>query len=225
VNTLRQAAFIQIESEFITAGRSEVCQTVVQVKDERCRNQSAERDGRVAALKSPERIAADKKPRRHVVRGDAALAPGEREVAAQLAERAFSGQRHGGGLLRHGISVSYNRLNVNQSLTNQTLLIFDAGVVSDVRVCTLLRSSLHCANGINPKSVWLPVQKPLIERYSYTNYARATLGDIAAQYLVPVIDLAVQMRAEEGVLREQFSEVAYYTPGSPYPWRCHGCRT
>ncbi len=56
---------------------------------------------------------------------------------------------------------------------------------------------------------------------SDSNYARAALGDIAAQYLVPVIDLAVQMRAEEGVLREQLSEIAYYAPGSPCPWCCN----
>ena len=36
------------------------------------------------------------------------------------------------------------------------------------------------------------------------------LGDIAAHYLVPVIDLAVQMRAEAGILREQISEIAHY---------------
>src|SRR5271163_1591085 len=119
----------------------------MQVKDEGGRDQSAECDGRVAALKPPQRVTADKEPCGHVARGDAALAPGEREVAAQLAERTFGGQRHGGGLLRHGISVGYNRLNVNQSLTNQTLLIYETRVVSVVRVCTLQRSSLHCANG------------------------------------------------------------------------------
>ena len=56
---------------------------------------------------------------------------------------------------------------------------------------------------------------------SDSNYARAALGDIASQYLVPVIDLAVQMRAEEGVLREQLSEIAYYAPGLPCPWCCN----
>ena len=55
---------------------------------------------------------------------------------------------------------------------------------------------------------------------SGSHYARAALGDIATQYLVPVIDLAVQMRAEEGILREQLSEIAYYTPGSPCPPAC-----
>jgi hypothetical protein len=54
-----------------------------------------------------------------------------------------------------------------------------------------------------------------------SNYARAALGDIAAHYLVPVLDLAVQMRAEEGVLREQVAEIALYAPGLPCPW-CRG---
>ena len=54
-----------------------------------------------------------------------------------------------------------------------------------------------------------------------SNYARAALGDIAAHYLVPVLDLAVQMRAENGVLREQLAEIALYAPGLPCPW-CRG---
>jgi hypothetical protein len=53
---------------------------------------------------------------------------------------------------------------------------------------------------------------------SDSNYARAALGDIASHYLVPVIDLAVQMRADNGVLREQLSEIAFYAPGLPCPW-------
>lgn len=54
-----------------------------------------------------------------------------------------------------------------------------------------------------------------------SNYARAALGDIASHYLVPVLDLAVQMRAEEGILREQIGEIARYAPGLPCPW-CMG---
>ena len=54
-----------------------------------------------------------------------------------------------------------------------------------------------------------------------SNYARAALGDIAAHYLVPVLDLAVQMRAEQGILREQLGEIARYGPGLPCPW-CRG---
>ena len=49
-------------------------------------------------------------------------------------------------------------------------------------------------------------------------YARAALGDIANHYLVPVLDLAVQMRAEDGLLREQVGEIARYAPGLPCPW-------
>lgn len=54
-----------------------------------------------------------------------------------------------------------------------------------------------------------------------SNYARAALGDIASHYLVPVLDLAVQMRAENGILREQICEIARYGPGLPCPW-CSG---
>lgn len=54
-----------------------------------------------------------------------------------------------------------------------------------------------------------------------SNYARAALGDIASHYLVPVLDLGVQMRAENGVLREQVGEIARYGPGLPCPW-CRG---
>ncbi len=54
-----------------------------------------------------------------------------------------------------------------------------------------------------------------------SNYARAALGDIATHYLVPVLDLAVQMRAENGILREQIGEIARYAPGLPCPW-CRG---
>lgn len=54
-----------------------------------------------------------------------------------------------------------------------------------------------------------------------SNYARAALGDIASHYIVPVLDLAVQMRAENGILREQVGEIGRYGPGFPCPW-CRG---
>jgi hypothetical protein len=54
-----------------------------------------------------------------------------------------------------------------------------------------------------------------------SNYARAALGDIAAHYLVPVLDLAVLMRADEGVLTDQMGEIARYGPFLPCPW-CRG---
>lgn len=54
-----------------------------------------------------------------------------------------------------------------------------------------------------------------------SNYARAALGDIASHYIVPILDLAVQMRAENGILREQIGEIAQYAPGLPCPW-CRG---
>ena len=113
----------RLKREFVARGRSQICQTVVQIKNESGRHQSAERDGRVAALKPPQRIAADKETCGHVARGDAALAPREREVTAQLAERMFGGQRHGCDWLRHGFSVGYNSHSVNKCLVCQTLLI------------------------------------------------------------------------------------------------------
>lgn len=52
-------------------------------------------------------------------------------------------------------------------------------------------------------------------------YARAALGELSTHYLVPVLDLAVQMSSREGRLREQVGELARYTPGLPCPW-CRG---
>ena len=97
MDALRQTALVQTESDFITRRRSKICQPVMQLEDECCRRQSTERDGRVATLQPPERIAADKKASRHVARRDAAFAPGEREIAAQLAESVGGRQRDGTG--------------------------------------------------------------------------------------------------------------------------------
>lgn len=123
MNPLRQAALIHTQAKVVAGWRSQICQTVVQIKNEGSRYQSAERDGRVAALKPPQRIAADKETCGHVARGDAALAPREREVTPQLAKRTFGGQRHGCDWLRHGFSVGYNSHYVNICLIWQTLLI------------------------------------------------------------------------------------------------------
>jgi hypothetical protein len=95
----------------------------MQVKYESGRHQSAERNGRVATLKPPKRIPADKQTRGHVAGGDAALAPREREVAAQLAKRTFGGQWHGCEWLRHEVIVCYNSRCVNICQIYQTLLI------------------------------------------------------------------------------------------------------
>lgn len=54
-----------------------------------------------------------------------------------------------------------------------------------------------------------------------SHYARAALGDIAIHYTVPVLDLGVRMRAEEGIMREQIGEITKYAPGLPCPW-CQG---
>ena len=91
---MRQAALIQVQAEVVAGRGQQICESLMQVKDEGGRHQSAERDRRVAALKPPKCIAADKETRGHVAGGDAALAPREREIAAQLAKRAFGGQRH-----------------------------------------------------------------------------------------------------------------------------------
>jgi hypothetical protein len=120
--SLRHAAFIQTQAKVVAGGRSQICQAIVQIKNEGSRYQSAERDGRIAALKPPERIAADKKSRGHVACGDTALAPREGEVTPQLAKRTCGGQRHGCDWLRHDFSVVYNSLYVNQCLIYQTLL-------------------------------------------------------------------------------------------------------
>src|SRR5438045_4014359 len=47
----------------------------MKAENEDRRRQGAERDGRIAALHPPERVAADKETGGHVARGDAALAP------------------------------------------------------------------------------------------------------------------------------------------------------
>jgi hypothetical protein len=52
-DSLRQAAFIQAQAKVVRGGRSQICHTLVQVKDKSCRHQGSERDGRVATLKSP----------------------------------------------------------------------------------------------------------------------------------------------------------------------------
>jgi hypothetical protein len=52
-------------------------------------------------------------------------------------------------------------------------------------------------------------------------YARVALGELATHYMVPVLDLAVQMSARDGLLREQVGDLARYAPGLPCPW-CRG---
>jgi hypothetical protein len=65
------------------------------------------------------------------------------------------------------------------------------------------------------------VRCDLILSCTDSNYARAALGDVAVHYLVPVLDLAVQMRAKDGILLEQIGEIGLYGPGLPCPW-CRG---
>ena len=65
------------------------------------------------------------------------------------------------------------------------------------------------------------VRCDLIVGCTDSNYARAALATSLRTIFVPVLDLAVQMRAEEGILREQIGEIARYAPGLPCP-RCRG---
>ena len=89
---MRQAALIQVQAEVVAGRGQQICESLMQVKDEGGRDKSAERNGWITPFKPPQRIAANKQTRGHVACGDAALAPGEREVTAQLAKRTFGGQ-------------------------------------------------------------------------------------------------------------------------------------
>jgi hypothetical protein len=65
------------------------------------------------------------------------------------------------------------------------------------------------------------VQCDLVLGCTDSVYARAAMGDLALHYLIPVLDLAVQMRASDGLLKDQVGEIARYAPGLPCPW-CRG---
>src|SRR5262249_9621544 len=49
-------------------------------------------------------------------------------------------------------------------------------------------------------------------------HSRAAVGDFASHYLLPCLDVAVLMRAKNGKLTEQVSEIARYSPDEPCPW-------
>lgn len=51
-----------------------------------------------------------------------------------------------------------------------------------------------------------------------SQHSRAALGDFASHYLLPCLDVAVLMRAKNGILTEQVGEIARYTPDEPCPW-------
>jgi len=51
-----------------------------------------------------------------------------------------------------------------------------------------------------------------------SEHGRAALGDIAAHYLLPSIDLAVTMRAKHGKLKVQLSEICQHAPHLPCPF-------
>lgn len=74
------------------------------------------------------------------------------------------------------------------------------------------------ADVLDDRAVDELVRCDLIIGCSDSDYARAALGDIATHYSVPVLDLAVQMAATDGVLSDQVGEIARYLPGLPCPW-------
>lgn len=74
------------------------------------------------------------------------------------------------------------------------------------------------ADILAPSTVDALVKCDLLLGCTDSVYARAALGDLSTHYLVPVIDMAVQMGAKDGVINEQVGEIARYTPGLPCPW-------
>ena len=71
---------------------------------------------------------------------------------------------------------------------------------------------------LDPTAVDALVRCDLILGCTDSVYARAALGDLSTHYLIPVIDMAVQMGSKEGRLTDQVGEIARYTPGLPCPW-------
>ncbi|MEY4490023.1 MAG: hypothetical protein RIQ79_2531, partial [Verrucomicrobiota bacterium] len=65
------------------------------------------------------------------------------------------------------------------------------------------------------------VQCDLVLGCTDSVYARAALGDLALHYHIPVLDLAVQMRASDSIIKDQVGEIARYAAGLPCPW-CRG---
>ena len=87
---------------------AEIRQAVMESKNKSCSHQRAKGNRWIATFQPPERIAANKKPSRHVTGGDAPLAPCEREVTPQFAER-MGGRQWNRACFRHGNSVLYCR--------------------------------------------------------------------------------------------------------------------
>lgn len=101
--------------------------------------------------------------------------------------------------------------------------------VSGVSKVDLLKRLIHELNPaatvtcikadiLDPVAVDALVSCDLILGCTDSVYARAALGDLSTQYLIPVIDMAVQMGAENGRLTDQVGEIARYMPGLPCPW-------
>jgi hypothetical protein len=111
-DALWQPALVETQGEFIACWRRKIRETVVHSENERCSRQGSERDGWVATLEAPEGIPADKEAGRHLARGNAAFAPGERQISTQLPERMNCGQWHR-TWFRHWFNVLYYRRYVN----------------------------------------------------------------------------------------------------------------
>mgnify|MGYP003677455613 CR=1 FL=1 len=75
-----------------------------------------------------------------------------------------------------------------------------------------------CGDVLAPESIDELVRCDLVLSCTDSFYARAALGDLAIHYLVPFLDLAVQMGAKDGRLTDQVGEVAKYATDLPCPW-------
>jgi hypothetical protein len=120
VDAFGQAPLVQIKRERIGGRLREIGKAVMLLEDERGRGEGAKGHGGIAPLESPKSVAADKKTLCHIRGGDAALAPREREIAAQFAECVGRGQWYGEGF-RHERNVCFNRHYIKIRLSYQTI--------------------------------------------------------------------------------------------------------
>jgi hypothetical protein len=81
-------------------------------------------------------------------------------------------------------------------------------------------AKVTCIQGdiLDPATVDALVRCDLILGCTDSVYARAALGDLSTHYLIPVIDMAVQMGSKDGRLTDQVGEIGRYLPGLPCPW-------
>lgn len=81
-------------------------------------------------------------------------------------------------------------------------------------------AKVTCIKGdvLDPTTVDSLVRCDLLLGCTDSVYARAALGDLSTHYIIPVIDLAVQMGSKNWRLTDQVGEIARYLPGLPCPW-------